>query len=95
MEQTEIERYVNTAEAIGRRITDPAIIAAVLGELGKDARMREMRRFETQGGSRVVSRGDAPASEKQKALIKVLGGALTEDMTRLEASELIDKLRKN
>ncbi|MDX2199631.1 MAG: hypothetical protein SF069_11755 [Phycisphaerae bacterium] len=93
MEQTEIERYVKAAEAIGRRVSDPAVISAIITELGKDARMREMRRFETQDVSRTVSRTDAPASEKQLALIRALGGSASEGLTRAEASAMIDRLR--
>jgi hypothetical protein len=50
-------------------------------------------RYSEQENQKVVINGDAPATENQKNYLMRLGAAIPENLTRLQASQLIDNTK--
>lgn len=83
-----LDAYVELLEAIKGRVKDERTAVAIMQEMGKDRRMGQMHEVTNW-------RLYGLATEKQKDLLKDLGIAVSAELTREKASELIDKeLRK-
>ena len=90
-----LEQILNEVKKISGISIDSAVLAAtgILAELGKYSRMQEIRSNGNDSNA-VVSNGngDQPATEKQKNALKKFGLKYRADITKKEASELLDKV---
>ena len=93
--KNEFEQILNEVKKISGISIDSAVLAAtgILAELGKYSRMQEIRSNGNDSNA-VVSNGngDQPATEKQKNALKKFGLKYRADITKKEASELLDKV---
>jgi hypothetical protein len=78
-----LDAYLELLEEISEK-TDEKTAVALLQEISKDRRMEKIR--EEQG----FKNGDQPATDKQKKFMTKLGIEFTDDITKKQASFLID-----
>ena len=78
-----LEMYLDVAQKAKARISDPEVVASVVQEMGKDVRCDRVQRQQDPSTS--------PMTEKQRRFIQELGSDAS-DLTRREASRLIDQL---
>jgi hypothetical protein len=94
--KTEFEQILSEVRKITNISTDSAVIAAtgILGELGKYNRMRELRSSGnyTGSGNGNSANGEQPATEKQKIALKKFRLKFRDDITKKQASELLDRV---
>lgn len=88
-----MDEYVELFGEIRNKVDSEEAAAAVLNQIGKEMRMRQM--FARRDDARRVSlsNGDRPASEKQVEYLKRLGVTIPEGLTRKQASNLIDEAK--
>ena len=87
--QQKLNDYVGLFDVISERVENDAVAIAILQEMSKDRRSTEMH-------SDREPQSDRPATEKQKQYMKKLNIPITANLTRREASKLIDEeLGKN
>jgi len=87
--QTKLDGYLQLFDGIRARVDDERTALALLQEISKDRRMEEIR--EERGNQR-----QKPATEKQKRFMEKLGIKYPKNVTKQEASVLIDEeLAKN
>ncbi len=89
--QNGIDRYVNLYGEIRKRVQDSAVCAAIIQQVGKDARMEQMHMWRLNGKTNGVNNGDEPATEKQIAFLKRMGITPPHGLTKQAASLLIDE----
>jgi len=86
---TEIEErtasYLAMYQQIRAMVPSEAIALALLQEIRKDMRMDRMKTERS-----VSNNGDSPATGSQIAYLEKLGVAVPENLTKKEASQLID-----
>jgi len=92
--QQRLNGYVTLFNAISEKLDSDAVAIAILQELSKDRRSGEIR------GERAAKNAEAnanePATEKQKQFMKKLNIAFPANVTKHEASTLLDEeLGKN
>ena len=82
------EEYIELFESIQQKLPEAkdkeGIALAIMQELAKDRRMEEIK---ANGNGN----GDKPATPKQMAYLKKLGIKPGEEITKAEASKLIDE----
>jgi hypothetical protein len=85
-----LSNYLELFEAIKAKISNEQIALAVLQEVAKDVRSdkRAEQTHEEQGAKNIE-----PATDKQKKFMKKLGIKFPANVTKLEASALIDEAR--
>jgi len=83
--QQRVNAYAQLLEEIRQQVNDVQIAIAILQEVTKDQRMTSIRE------ERKVN-GDYPATEKQLAYLKNLGVEADANMTKQQASSLIDEM---
>ncbi|MCH8073995.1 MAG: hypothetical protein IIA09_18855 [Proteobacteria bacterium] len=88
-----MDEYVELFDEIRNKVDSEEAAAAVLNQIGKEMRMRQM--FARRDDARRVSlsNGDRSASEKQVKYLKRLGVTIPEGLTRKQASNLIDEAK--
>jgi len=79
-----LDAYLELLEEISEKTDDKKTAVALLQEISKDRRMEKIR--EEQG----FKNGDQPATDKQKKFMTKLGIEFTDDITKKQASFLID-----
>ena len=88
-----VDRYVELFEKVKARVGSDEVATVILEQVGKDNRVRVMQgssgELDQPGDARVIMTDDA-ATEKQLAYLKQLGVSCDDNVTRKEASELID-----
>lgn len=83
-----IEGYINTFNAINEKVKDKNVAIAIMQEMGKDRRGREMAELQQ------MPRRSMKASYKQIAFLKGLGISFDEaTLTKGEASALIEQAK--
>jgi len=82
--------YLNLFTEIRKRVTDVPLAMVILQEIGKDIRQERIGTREHSNGN-----GDSPATEKQIAYMRRLGIPIPENVTKKEASRLIDDANGN
>jgi hypothetical protein len=92
--QEQIESYVNLYGEIRKRVQDSAVCAAIIQQVGKDARMKQMHAWRLNGNLNGVNNGDEPATEKQIAYLKRMGIEPPHGLTKQSASALIDESKQ-
>lgn len=87
--QRKLDDYVALYDAISEKMDNDAVAVAILQELSKDRRSGEIRM------ERAAKNGEAnanePATEKQKKFMKKLNIAFPANVTKHEASALLDE----
>jgi hypothetical protein len=87
--QRKLDDYVALYDAVSERLDNDAVAIAILQELSKDRRSGEIR------VERAAKNGEAnanePATEKQKKFMKKLNIAFPANVTKYEASKLLDE----
>ena len=83
-----LDSYLELLDEISEKTDDAKTALALLQEISKDRRMEQIR--EEQGFKNV----DEPASEKQKKFMTDLGIEFTDEITKKQASFLIDTERR-
>lgn len=78
-----LDSYLELLEEIKSRTSDERISAGLLGEIAKDKRMEQIRQERNFNG-------DLPATEKQISFLKNLDATIPENLTRQQASQLIE-----
>jgi len=87
--QQRVNGYVALFDAIAEKTESDAVAIAILQEMSKDRRGQQM------SGERVDKNGK-PATDRQKRYLRKLGLEFPENITKAEASALIDEeLGKN
>lgn len=81
-----LDSYLELLEEIKSRTSDERVSAALLGEIAKDKRMEQIRQERNFNG-------DLPATEKQVSFLRNLGAAIPENLTRRQASQLIEETK--
>ena len=95
IQQTSAERlsfYLNLYEQIRRQVGNEQVAASILQEIGKDRRasiIHSSRQADT--GLRSNENSSQPATPKQLKFLKQLGVQVSENLTKKEASDLIDR----
>ncbi|KXB07630.1 hypothetical protein AKJ51_00750 [candidate division MSBL1 archaeon SCGC-AAA382A20] len=88
--ENKLEEYLELLEKIKKQVGNEDTAASIVGEIGKDRRVEKMHEKNGNNGN-----GSA-ATEKQKAFMEKLGIDYPENVTKREASGLIDEeLAKN
>jgi len=83
--QGKLTEYIALYNEIRQRIDgEPRDALAILAEIGKDARMEQMKE------EREKQNGD-PATDKQKRFLKKLEIEFVPNLTKVQASALIDR----
>jgi hypothetical protein len=94
--KSEFEQILSEVRKITNISTDSAVIAAtgILAELGKYSRMQEFRTNSnyTGNGNGNNTNGNQPATDKQKNALKKFGLKFRDDITKQQASELLDRV---
>jgi len=80
---TAVEKYMALYEAIRAKVDDGEVALTILREAAKDHRM-QMVKEERE------SRNGEPATPKQIEYLKDLGVGMPENLTKAEASKMID-----
>ena len=83
--QQRVNQYSRLLEEIRQQVNDIQVAIAILQEVTKDQRMSSIRQERKMNG-------DQPATEKQLAYLKNLGVDAEANMTKQEASSLIDEM---
>ena len=86
-----IEEYLTLFEGIRARTGDERSAVAILQEVKKDLRMAQMREERASNSNGNGQREDAPATQKQRDYLRRLGVNAPEELTKKEASGLIDE----
>lgn len=81
---TIIDNYVNLLKKIREKVGNGPDSLAILAEIRKDLRAQQPQQ------KRVIN-GDMPATENQIRYMKYLGLEIPENLTRQQASKLIDE----
>lgn len=81
--QAKLDFYIEAYEAAMKRVNDDHIAVAIVQEVGKDLRCNGVKQREASNGQ--------PASAKQIEYLKKLGVEVPKDLTKREASQLIDE----
>jgi hypothetical protein len=81
--QDKLENYLDLYDKVRARTGDDRSALAILQEMNKDKRMAQIR-AERNGN------GDQPATDRQKGYLKKLGVEVPADLTKAQASALID-----
>jgi len=79
-----LNSYVALFELISGKVNDDAATVAILQEMAKDRRARQMR-------AEREARNIQPATERQKRFMKKLGIKFPNTVTKKEASVVIDE----
>ena len=82
--KAKLNDYLELLDEISEKTDDESAAVALLQEISKDRRMEKIR--EEQG----FKNGDQPATEKQKKFMTRLGIEFADDITKKQASFLID-----
>jgi hypothetical protein len=82
--KVKLDSYLQLLDEISEKTNDESTAVALLQEISKDRRMERIR--EEQG----FKNGDQPATDKQKKFMTRLGIEFTDDITKKQASFLID-----
>lgn len=89
-EETEkkMNEYMELLNQIKQHVSNEDTAASIVSEIAKDKRVQEMQKNRNGNGS--------PATQKQKQFMEKLGIDYPENVTKREASKLIDEeLAKN
>ena len=81
--QTKIEEYAFIIEKIRNRFGDDANTTVILQEIGKDIRANNIQQNKSYSSN-------SPATDKQLGYLKQLGVAVSEGLTKSQASKLIE-----
>jgi len=82
--QQTLQGYLDLLAVIKEKTGDERTAVAVLTEVNKDRRMSEMKQERVNSGNEL-------ATEKQKEFMKKLGIKVPKNLTKHEASALIDE----
>ena len=82
--QQRVDEYLKLYDDIKDRTGDERIALSILQEVNKDIRMAQIREERENGN-------DKPATEKQLNYLKKLGVDVSVDLTKKQASALIDE----
>ena len=85
--QQRIDGYLEVHERVKPVVKDAEIVAAVIEQIGKDARCARLVNGRANGNGN----GEQNATEKQIGFLKKLNVAMPAGCTKQEASRLIDQ----
>lgn len=92
--KTRIEHYLAVHAAVSRLVKDPAVVSALIDQIGKDERCAMLSRGEWSNGEPNGNGSvDQPATKKQLDFMRDLGLEVPANVTKRRASELIDEAR--
>jgi hypothetical protein len=83
--QRKLDGYIALFDAISEKTDSDAVAITILQEMSKDRRSRQM------SGERAEKTNGEPATARQKGFMKRLGIEFPENITKAEASALIDE----
>ena len=83
--QTKLDFYLEAYEQAKQRVTDTHAAATIVQELAKDLRKMQI------GHEPTSANGQQPATLKQIEYLRNLGVEVKKDLTKREASALIDE----
>ncbi len=86
-----IDEYLKLFESIKARVGDERAAMDILKEVQKDLRMAQIREERASNGNGNGQREDAPATQKQRDYLGRLGVNAPAQLTKKQASELIDE----
>jgi len=86
-----IEEYLTLFEGIKARTGDERSAVVILQEVNKDLRMAQIREERASNGNGNSQKEDAPATQKQRDYLRRLGVNAPAELTKKEASGLIDE----
>ena len=91
--QTQIDVYLEAFERIKNATGSDEVAAALVDQIGRDARVRAMRGSESDFAPRAKSviHGDEPASAAQLSYLKRLGVKAPVGISKAEASAMLDQ----
>ena len=92
--QNRMEHYLALYEELQRKVADVSVASAIMNQVGKDMRMAQIRAW---NGNNVPteSNGLEPASSKQIGYLKSLGVKVPTELSKQQASGLIDEATGN
>ena len=82
--QNKIEEYASLLEQIKTRIQDSSEAVVILEQIGKDKRTELIQGLQNPNS-------DIPATEKQKKYMDSLGIEYSDDVTKKDASDMIEQ----
>jgi hypothetical protein len=82
--RSKVKNYIELIETIKEQTDDDAVALAIFHEVMNDTRS------ENSSPKRKVYNSDSPATDKQIEYLKKLGAHIPEQLTRQQASDLID-----
>jgi hypothetical protein len=89
--QTKLDEYLGLLEDIREKTDDERTAMAILQEISKDRRTEQIRmERETRNNVRNGGRTGDLATDRQKSFLKKLGIEFAKDITKKQASFLID-----
>jgi hypothetical protein len=86
--RSKVKNYIELIETIKEQTGDNAVAVAVFHEVLKDSRS------ENSSPQKKVYNSDSPATDKQIDYLKKLGVHIPEQVTRQQASDLIDQAQQ-
>ena len=94
-----LSHYLSLYREVHAKVGDDQIAIALVHELAKDARMAqiqaERRNASFESDARREARMQEPATTRQLALLRALNVTVERNLTKLEASKLIDEAKLN
>lgn len=86
-----VAEYLELLRGIRAKVGDERTAMNILQEVNKDLRMAQIREERSSGQNIGQLEADYPATEKQKNFLKKLGVKTPANLTKKEASALIDE----
>ena len=91
--QARVEGYLEVYERVNTVVKSAEVTAAIIEQVGKDTRCGWLMNGRSNGNGNGHSNGngDEPATEKQIGFLKRLKVTVPEELSKREASRLIDE----
>jgi hypothetical protein len=83
--------YLEALQGIKQKVTDERTAMTILQEVNKDIRMAQIREERSAGPFEPKVEVDYPATGRQRSFLNRLGVRAPENLTKREASALIDQ----
>ena len=93
--QARLADYLEVYEQVNRVVKHAEVTAAIIEQVGKDARCQSLMNGRSNGNGLANGNGDQPASEKQIGFLKRLKVEVPAGVSKREASRLIDEAQSN
>ncbi len=90
-----VEGYLRVYERVNSVVKHAEVAAAIIEQVGKDARCESLMNGRSNGNGHANGNGDMPATEKQLGYLAKLGVQVPAGVSKREASRLIDEAQSN